>query len=132
MNMREAAELLKEIAAVDNRQITPEKVAMWQGILAGIPLEIAREAHLLARRDDRVTFLEPKHIYSWAKEAAFKLDKQKEKQPEPEVKYSAQPTCREHGKLILSCDPCCHRLNKYMVARGVDTLHDFALKEIYA
>ena len=131
MNMTEAKTLLEEISAIDGRKLTPETVAAWQGILGSMPLDVAREAHRMARRDDRVTYLEPKHIVSWAKEAAFKLDRDNPK-VEAKVEGSPQPICKEHGRGILTCDPCCHRLHKYLQVRGLDTLHDFARREIYA
>lgn len=131
MNMLEAKALMEEIAAVDGRKLTPETVATWQGILGSMPLDVAREAHKMARRDDRVNYLEPKHIVSWAREAAFKLDKDNPK-AEEKVEGSPMPTCKAHNKRILTCDPCCHRLHKYLEVRGLDTLHDFAKREIYA
>lgn len=131
MNMTETKQLLEEISAVDGRKLTPENVAVWQGILCNIPLDIASEAHKLARRDDRINYLEPRHIVSWAKEAAYQLDRDSKK-PEVKIQSSPQPVCKEHGLGIMLCDPCCHRLYKYMDIRGLDTLHDFAKREIYA
>jgi hypothetical protein len=131
MNMVETKSLLEEISAIDGRKLSPETVATWQGILGNMPLDVAREAHRLARRDDRVNYLEPRHIVSWAKEAAFKLDRENPK-PQVQVESKPMPYCKAHNKPILACDPCCHRLYKYKEVRGGDTLHDFALREIYA
>lgn len=132
MNIIQAKELLEEISAIDGRKLTPETVAAWQGILSGIPLEIAKEAHKLARRDERVNYLEPKHIVSWAKEAAYKLDREKPQVTITPVVYALQPFCKAHGIAILSCDPCCHRLYKYKEMEGYEGLHSFAKREIYA
>lgn len=131
MNMTDTRTLLEEIAAIDNRELTPEVIATWNGILGSMPLDVAQLAHKLARRDDRVRFLEPKHIVSWAREAAFKLDRDAPKE-EVKVKPAPMPTCKAHNKRIMSCDPCCHRLYKYSEVQGFDTLHEFAVKEIYA
>jgi hypothetical protein len=131
MNIIETKQLLEEIAAIDGRKLTPESVAAWQGILAGIPFEIAQEAHKLARRDERINYLEPRHIASWAKEAAFRLDRDKPRVIE-EFKFDPQPVCKAHGKPILSCDPCCHRLYRYSEVQGTDNLLKFAKQEIYA
>lgn len=130
MNIIETKELLEEVAAIDGRKLTPETVAAWQGILAGIPLEIAREAHKLARRDANISYLEPKHIFSWSREAAFRLDREKPK-PVEEKSFSPQPVCKAHNKPILSCDPCCHRIYKFKELQGSEKLHDFAKREIY-
>lgn len=132
MNIIETKELLEEISAIDGRKLSPETVAAWQGILSNIPLEIAKEAHRLARRDDRVTYLEPKHIVSWAKEAAFKLDREKPKVEVAPVTYTPQPFCKAHGIAILTCDPCCHRIWKFKELQGYERLHEFAKREIYA
>jgi hypothetical protein len=132
VNIIETKELLEEVSAIDGRKLTPETVAAWQGILSTIPLDIAKEAHRLARRDDRVSYLEPKHIFTWAKEAAFKLDREKPKVETTPVTYTPQPVCREHQKPILSCDPCCHRIYKYNELQGSQKLHEFAKREIYA
>lgn len=131
MNMAETRILLEEIAAIDNRDVTPEVVATWNGILGTMPLDVAKLAHKLARRDEKVRYLEPKNIVSWAREAAFQLDKEKPK-VEVKVEPKPQPRCKAHNKLILTCDPCCRRMWKYSEVRGFDTLHDFAVKEIYA
>ncbi|NBU22793.1 MAG: hypothetical protein EBS38_02620 [Actinobacteria bacterium] len=131
MNIIETKELLEEIAAIDGRKLTPEIVAAWQGILAGIPLEIAKEAHKLARRDERVNWLEPRHISGWAKEAAFRLDREKPKQVEPQT-FAPQPVCKAHNTPILACDPCCHRIYKYKELQGSEKMHEFAKREIYA
>ena len=130
MNMIEAKELLEEISAIDGRKMSPEVVATWQGILGSMPLDVAKEAHRLARRDDRINYLEPRHIVSWAKEAAFKLDRENPK-VEPKVEASPMPVCKAHGKGILMCDPCCHRIYKYKEISGIEKLHEFAKREIY-
>lgn len=131
MNMADTRKLLEEIAAIDNREITPEVVAAWNGVLGSMPLDVALLSHRLARRDDRVRYLEPKHLVSWARDAAMKLDKEQAKE-EPRFETTPQPKCKEHGKPLLSCDPCCHRMWKYKEVRGLDTLLDFAKREIYA
>lgn len=121
MKLTETQELLKEISAVDKRQITQETVQMWFNILSHIPLDIAKEAHLLARRDSSVTYLEPKHIVAWAKEAAYRLDRAKPHE-EQEIKQSSpEPTCKAHNKKLLSCSVCCRRMSE------MEHLHDAAL-----
>lgn len=112
MNKIECRELLTEIAAVDNRKVSQETLDIWTDILKHIPLDIALEAHRMARKSESVGYLEPKHIVTYAKEAAFALDRDKPK-PEPApYQFAPQPTCRAHNKKILSCDPCCHAMSK--------------------
>lgn len=120
MKLSETQQLLKEISAVDKRQLDQATVQMWHAILGHIPLDIAREAHLMARRDDRIAYLEPKHIIAWAKEAAFKLDRQKPHAEEEIKRGSPEPTCK-HNKKLLSCSFCCRRMSE------MSHLHDAAL-----
>jgi hypothetical protein len=131
VNINETKALLKEIADIDNRKLDEAMAKGWHAVLSPIPLEIAREAHILARRDATITYLEPKHIVAWSKEAAFRLDRDKKK-PEPTPTGDPMPVCRDHGKSILGCDPCCHRLYKFTEARGFEGLERFARAEIYA
>lgn len=130
MNMADTRKLLEEIAAIDNREVTPDTIAAWNGILGSMPLDVAQKAHRLARRDEKVRYLEPKHIVSWAREAAFQLDREKPKE-EIRITPTPQPVCKAHNKSILLCDPCCHRMWKYSEVKGFDTLHEFAKREIY-
>jgi hypothetical protein len=110
MNLTETQTLLREISAVDKRQVDQATTQMWFQILGHIPLDIAREAHILARKDDRIPYLEPKHIVAWAREAAFKLDRREKKQEEAPVAVAKEPTCKDHNKKIMSCGPCCRRM----------------------
>lgn len=127
----ETQDLLRQIAAVDNRKITNETIEAWHGIIGAIPFDIAKEALKLAQSDSIIKYLEPRHIVGWAKEAAFRLDRNKPKVEEERV-GSPQPKCRDHGKPILSCDPCCHRLYKYSEQSNGDGLLAFAKANIYA
>ena len=127
----ETQDLLRQIAAVDNRKITNETIEAWHGIIGAIPFEIAKEALKLAQSDPSIKYLEPRNIVGWAKEAAFRLDRQKPKVEEERV-GSPQPKCKDHGKPILTCDPCCHRLYKFSAQHGYERIHAFAKAEIYA
>lgn len=120
MNMTDTKKLLQEVAAIDKRNLTVEMIAGWQGILSHIPLDIALEAHKLARRDASINYLEPRHIASWAKEAAFQLDKLTPKE-ETIVDSVPEPICRDHNKRLTSCSICCRRLYEK------NHLHDAAL-----
>jgi hypothetical protein len=131
MNKIECRELLSEIAAVDNRKVTQEMLDVWAEIVKHIPLDIALEAHKMARKSEAVNYLEPKHIVSFAKEAAYALDRSKPKAKEEYKQGDPMPKCRDHNKPILTCDPCCHRMFKYSQAQGYERIHAFAKAEIY-
>jgi len=112
VNKTEVAKLLDEIAAVDNRKVGPEQVEAWHGVISQIPYDIAREALRMARKDERTTWLEPRHIVSWAKDAALRLDREAGRNipPEPQGEFVKQPHCRAHGKALLTCYTCCDRM----------------------
>jgi hypothetical protein len=131
MNKTEIGELLLAVSAIDNRKITQQTVDGWTDILRHVPLDIALEAHRMARKNEAVGYLEPKHIISFAKEAAYALDRNKPKAKEETINGDPMPKCRDHHKPILTCDPCCHRLYKYSQAQGFDRIQAFAKAEIY-
>ena len=131
MNIAEVKELLTEISVIDNRKLSEEVAEGWHSILSFMPLEIAREALRLARKDDRINWLEPKHLVSWGREAAFKLDRDKPKNEEVLI-GPPMKVCRDHQKPILYCDPCCQRLNLFQKTNEGSLLERFAQSEIYA
>jgi hypothetical protein len=109
MNLTEVKQLLTEVAAIDNRKLSDQTADAWHSVLGFMPLDIAKEALHIARKDDRINWMEPKNIVSWAKEAAFKLDRAKPTVVVP-VASSQQPHCEPHNALLLSCIPCCKRM----------------------
>lgn len=128
----ETKQLLDQIATIDNRKVTPETIEAWHLVIGQIPFDIAKEALKLAQQDASVKYLEPRHIFSWAKEAAFRLDKNKMPEDVKQTGFAPQPICKDHNLPILSCKPCCHRLHKFQQAHGGADLHSFAKAEIYA
>ena len=131
MKKSECAELLQEISAIDNRQVNVETVEAWFAIIGHIPLDIARQALHLARKDDRINYLEPRHIVSWAKEAAYKLDREQGNLSAEPVNSVPQPICREHGLGIMDCVPCC-RAMKHLAYADKNTALRYAKEHIFA
>jgi hypothetical protein len=131
MKKTETQQLLETIAAIDNRKITPATLDAWFEVVKHIPLEIALEAHLMARRAESVGYLEPKHIIAYSREAAYALDRAKPKPVEPQQPYNPQPKCRDHGKTILECGHCARRIWKYSEKATAEQTHQFAITEIY-
>lgn len=105
----ECAKLLKEIAAIDNRKIDQEVLDAWFAIIGYLPYEVALNALHMARKDDRVTWLEPKHIISWSREARDKVQREHSDTPEPEPVFGPVPYC-PHGVVLAACLPCCKEL----------------------
>lgn len=110
MKTTETQEILRQVAAVDNRKVTPETLEAWHNIIGRIPFDIAKEALKLAQQDATIKYLEPRHIVGWAKEAAFRLDRQKPKQDSEEFVKVDQPTCK-HQIPVMRCNPCCRQLS---------------------
>lgn len=130
MLITETKELLRQIALVDNRKVSNETIEAWHGVIGAIPFDIAKEALKLAQQDSSIKYLEPRNIIGWAKEAAFRLDRNNPKQEEP-VKRFPMPKCRAHGTGILSCDPCGDRIYRFTQENGFDRVHEWAKAEIY-
>jgi hypothetical protein len=128
MKLTETIELLKLISAIDNRKVNDEVSQAWHQILGQIPFDIAKEALKLAQQDATIKYLEPRHIFAWAKEAAFRLDRNKVVQAE-NLRGVPEPFCK-HDKKVLSCKDCCRGLSK-MSHLGSDDLHAWAKVNIY-
>ena len=131
MNITETQELLKHISAIDKRQINPETIQAWHAIVGHLSLEVALEAHKMARKDLSVNYLEPRHIIGWGKEAMSKLERLNPKPAEPEKPSTPEPLCKEHSKRITTCDPCCAKLAKLPITNA-EQLDRWAKENIYA
>lgn len=109
MLITDTKDLLRQIAAIDNRKVTPETVAAWHQIIGVLPADVATEALKLAQADASIKYLEPRHLMGWAKEAAFRLDRN-EMPVDLQVTESSPPPKCEHGKSLPLCLPCCRKL----------------------
>ena len=130
MNISETRELLQDIAAIDKRNITPETIQAWHSVLGNLSLEVAREAHRLARKDLSINYLEPRHIYGWSKEALSVLQRNQPKEPEPQRPSTPEPNCRNHKTRITECKPCIKELGK-QTQLNTEQLHAWAVANIY-
>lgn len=109
MKIQETEVLLREMFAIDGRHLDADKLKAWHNVIGNMPLDIAQRALRMARQDERIKYIEPKHIFGKAKEAAEAMDRQEERNkeiPKP-VQGSPHPSCI-HGKALLSCNPCCN------------------------
>lgn len=108
MQLTETKDLLKSVAAVDNRTVTAETVTAWHDILKNLNFEVAKEGLRLAHQDASIRYLEPRHIISWSKEASFRMNRE---MPEDLLITDSDPApvC-EHGKSLPMCLPCCRAL----------------------
>lgn len=108
MQLSETKDILKSVAAVDNRTVTAETVTAWHEILKNLNYEVAKEGLRLAQQDPSIRYLEPRHIISWSKEASFRMNRE---MPEDLLITASDPApvC-EHGKSLPTCLPCCRNL----------------------
>lgn len=131
MKKTECADLLQEISAIDHRKVNVETIEAWFAIIGHIPLDIAKEALHLARKDERISYLEPRHIIGWAKEAAYRLDREQSNTAQEQPQSVKQPFCREHGLAIMECAACCDAMKHLAYADKNATLR-FAKEHIFA
>jgi hypothetical protein len=114
MKIQETEILLREMFAIDGRILDADRIKAWHNVIGSMPLEIAQRALRLARQDERIGYIEPKHIIGKAKESADSLDREERvrqaQEAKPVAKGFPQPTCI-HGELLLSCGPCCHQMH---------------------
>lgn len=110
MNLQETNKIVEAVAAIDNRQVTVERVKAWHEVLAKFDYWECREALIECRQDAGINYLEPKHII--AKVMTVRERKEQELRRERAQTEAApivstpMPTCK-HGRGLLTCDPCC-------------------------
>lgn len=141
MNLKETEQFLRDLSAIDGRQVTADRIKNWQSILENVPLAIAEEAHKLARRDASIEYLEPRHIIAKAKQWAEQQDvEERRQQAMNPVKTQFQgipaPKCI-HESTIASCPKCCHQLWKFHERHiehdyGDKLCVEFARENLYA
>jgi hypothetical protein len=106
MQKIECAALLREIAAVDNRTLSQETLQAWYSVIGYLPYEVALKALHAARKDERVTWLEPKHIVAFSKEDRLARQDDDYLKEMSEAVFGPVPYCI-HGEVIAMCLPCC-------------------------
>lgn len=98
------------LSAIDNRQVTPEKLQVWFDLIGFLDFEVAKEAIVLAQRESSIPYVEAKHVIAFAQriKERKKTEENRERAlaPTEERKGNPMPKC-VHGKGLLFCDPCC-------------------------
>lgn len=108
MQISNTQELLKNIAVLDNRKVTPETIKAWHSVIGFLDFEVAKEALRLAQADGTIRYLEPRHIVSWSREARYQIERANPLPVETQEPSEA-PKCK-HGETIALCLPCCKEL----------------------
>ena len=115
MEAVDTASILEFLSLTDNRKIHPDGILAWHGLIGHLQFDVAREAAHLAKQDDKIDWVEPKHILAKARLVADRRDTETRREnslnrPERTV-GSPIPLC-EHGERIVFCQPCCIELAK--------------------
>jgi hypothetical protein len=112
MTKAELKELMEYLSAVDNRQVTTDKMKAWFDILGYLDYAIAKESLLQVQRDPNIPYIEPKHIiaYSFRVKEQIQTEQRRagQKEETPIRTGTPMPKCH-HGIGILLCDPCCRQ-----------------------
>jgi hypothetical protein len=110
MTKTELSELMDYLSAIDNRQITAEKLQVWFDLIGYLDFEDAKAAVIEAQREESISYVEAKHVIAFAMRIK---DRRKSEElrnaPREELterKGDPHPICA-HGKRLLTCDPCC-------------------------
>lgn len=109
MNKVELKELLDLVAAVDGRTITATVLEAWHPVIGFISLSDAKEALVLARRDETIGRVEPKHIVAKFKELRSKRAVADEQEAQAKNKSEPGVPCPKcvHSLKIVDCKACC-------------------------
>lgn len=131
MNKAEVKLLLADVAAIDNRRVSEETVNAWSGVLGHLSLPVAQRALVLARQDEKVDYLEPRHIIAKAREARMAIDRSAaDKLEEASWRSDPEPICVTHNSRITRCDTCCALLDKHTRSMSIEARHRWAMENI--
>jgi hypothetical protein len=113
MTKNELKELMEYLSAIDNRQLTAEKLQVWFDLIGFLDFAEAKTAVIETQRDDSISYVEAKHVIAFAM-------RNKEKRKAEELRATSfkeerigdpHPICA-HGLKLLTCDPCCRNAAK--------------------
>jgi len=131
MNKSEIKLLLADVAAIDNRRVTEETVNAWSGVLGHLSLPVAQRAVIMARQDEKVDYLEPRHIISRARDARMAIDRSVEdRSEEASWRSDPEPICVTHNSRITKCDKCCALLAQHTESMSIEARHRWAMQNI--
>jgi hypothetical protein len=110
MTKNQLKEIMEFLSAIDNRQLTAEKLQVWFDLIGYLDFEVARDAVILAVREPSINYLEPKHVIAFSQK--IKERKKTEEAREKSINFEEEkpknpmPKC-VHNKGLLFCDTCC-------------------------
>lgn len=110
MTKNELKELMEYLSAIDNRQLTPEKLQVWFDLIGYLDFADAKAAVIEAQREQSISYVEAKHVIAYA--LKIKERRKTEENRTRATNFESErigdphPICA-HGKKLLTCDPCC-------------------------
>ena len=113
MRLSDVTQILHYLAVVDNRNVSDTAAEVWHGIIGHLDFETAKESSLLARQDPKIDWIEPKHILAKSfivKETRLTNERREQAIIHPSDKPGVPMPICEHGKGLLYCGPCCHKM----------------------
>ena len=115
MTKTELKELMEYLSAIDNRQLTTEKLQVWFDLIGYLDFPTAKEAVVLAQRESSISYVEAKHVIAFAsrirEKAKAEESRERSKNFQENRTWTPHPICA-HGLRLLTCDPCCRNAAK--------------------
>jgi len=111
MTKSELGQLMDYLSAIDNRQISPEKLQVWYDLIGFLDFADAKQAVIEAQRDESISYVEAKHVIAFA----MRLKEKKKAEEARATSHTEErigdphPICA-HGLKLLTCDACCRNL----------------------
>jgi hypothetical protein len=110
MTKNELKELMEYLSAIDNRQLTADKLQVWFDLIGYLDFADAKAGVIEAQRDQAISYVEAKHVIAYAMriKERRKTEEQRTRSANFDEKRTGDPhpICA-HGKRLLTCDPCC-------------------------
>jgi len=107
MNKTELIQLLEVVSAVDGRKVTEATINAWLPVLATTTYADSVTALTQCRSDERINWVEPKHILAKAKDIVRKrIEAAESKELLKPRSGNPCPTCI-HKKPLVECLTCC-------------------------
>ena len=108
MTKTELKELMEYLSAIDNRQLTAEKLQVWFDLIGYLDFADAKAAVIEAQREESISYVEAKHVIAFAMRIKDKKKAEEQRNQPKTVERigDPHPICA-HGLRLLTCDPCC-------------------------
>jgi hypothetical protein len=113
MQPTEVMQIVNLIVAADGRTPTEQMYGAWTLTIGHLTFDLAREAAIEAMRDEKIRYVEPKHVLSKVNRIREVLEQNRRREMALEEKVVTEgkpvPICRDHGKGVIHCKPCAHK-----------------------